>query len=349
MGKNYKTYSWEDFSTDEEFKRWVLQPDKELNYYWNKILESYPDQRPDILKARELILMIKFNSIDQDFEEREEALNNILKNRKSFNFIESVNENNYRRSSSNINWFYAAASLLLIAVASYYLSNLINRPANTKFADTEPQIIYKSNPAGQKLTLKFPDGSQAILNSESDIHFPARFNDSIRLVELSGEAYFDIVKDGRPFMVKTGNITTRVLGTSFNVNAFPEIDQITVALVEGKVEVIAGKDESIELAPSEKLEVHRRLLTSTKSHFDPVVEAGWKDGILVFEGDDFKSVISKLERWYGVFIKLENTPHREWQLRGKFKDLSLEQLLQNLKFTNKIGYDINGNQVTLKF
>ncbi len=316
-------------------------------------MEAHPEKRQTILQAREMILLLKSPKIIVQPEEQEASLARILKKERSAGYTEVIGQPEHSGKLVTLKTLYRMAAVItLLVLGSIGIIYLTPENPEQQLVVQVPAMLEKSNPAGQKLSLKLPDGSQVFLNAESSIRYPENFSDSMRSVQLVGEAYFKVEKDGRPFLVETGIVTTRVLGTSFNVNAYPEQEQISIALFEGKVQVITGEEEandSIFLAPEEKLVVHRQTLDTRLGTFDPLAEGGWKDGILVFEGDNLESVVQKLERWYGVQIETQNKPGRDWQLRGRFRDLSLQQLLDNLKFTNKIDYEMNGKQIRLIF
>lgn len=349
--KDFKYYTFADFATDEEFKRWVIKSDPELEYFWQKVLNTFPEKKSEILKARELILSMRFPSTNQSEKEREEVLERILRRKNdSYEDLQPSGRSAYW-DEKLIKYLKIAAAFLVFIGSVILLKSL--EDSNLKEINNNQVIstITKSNPAGRKLNFKLPDGSFVFLNSESTLNFPASFSDSVRIVRLNGEAYFDVIKnDKKPFIVMTEQVQTQVLGTSFNIKAYPQEKAIAISLVEGKVQVTKqGKEEKIILNPNEKLEINPLTLTSNKKQFDPVIEAGWKDGILVFDDDNAHSLIAKLKRWYGVNIELLNQPKTEWQIKGQFKDMNLQQVLDNIQFTHKIQYEINGKNVSIKF
>ena len=122
-----------------------------------------------------------------------------------------------------------AASVTLVIGLSYLAMNLFT--SNPDESDYFVEYIEKSNPSGQKSTVHLKDGSRIILNSNSKVKFPVEFSDSERVIELEGEAYFEVAKDAsRPFRVKTANTMTTALGTTFNIDAFEEENDIKISL-----------------------------------------------------------------------------------------------------------------------
>ncbi|MEM1138211.1 MAG: FecR domain-containing protein, partial [Bacteroidota bacterium] len=183
-----------------------------------------------------------------------------------------------------------AASLLFIIAAWWSFTYYVQLDKNTTSEILSSKTIEKYNPAGRKSTIKLPDGSIIKLNSESSIKFPERFTTNTREIELKGEAFLEITKDpSKPFIVKTGNIRTKVLGTSFNIKAIPDTETVKIALVEGAVQVTDYQSNmDIFLKPGEM--VTAKPENFQKSHFDYNTEIGWKDGLLVFKDASPKEI-----------------------------------------------------------
>ena len=124
-------------------------------------------------------------------------------------------------------------------------------------------------------------------------------------VSLEGEASFEVNQDAsKPFVVRTGNVTTTDLGTKFDVSAFQNDETITISLEEGKVEVTTNKSgtkkEDIYLTPTHQLIYNKEKETSNVESFDSQKATGWKDNILVFDDEPFSKVLVPLERYFGV-------------------------------------------------
>jgi transmembrane sensor len=191
------------------------------------------------------------------------------------------------------------------------------------------------------------------LNASSTLAYPEVFSESERTVNLTGEAFFEVVKNpAKPFVVKTNNIRTVVLGTSFNVRSFDADGTINVSLVTGKVRVVgehpsANSQERL-LLPGQQLTYHKADSSFEKSNFKVLDVTGWKDGVLVFDNTDFDGFVEKLEQWYGVNIVVTGKPAVQWHVNGHFDNETLEEVLVGIQFVYDIEYNINGNRVTLK-
>ena len=213
-------------------------------------------------------------------------------------------------------------------------------------------IVSKSNPRGQKSLITLPDGSQVKLNAESYLEYPQDFTQS-REVKLVGEAFFDVVRDTlHPFVVTAGEVRVRVLGTSFNVQAFPFEEDMTVAVASGAVMVEKksnGKGrEASQLQPREMVKVNHKTGAFEKTSFDPDELLAWKDGILMFYKASFDEIVQKLERWYGVdFIIRRNRPITDG-FTGRYDNPSLEVVLEGMSFSSDFTYTIEGDKVIIE-
>lgn len=240
------------------------------------------------------------------------------------------------------NWLQIAAVLLVsISIAGvgwYYSTYAIHTPQQTKVANN----IKHTTTYGKKLTITLPDGSIVKLNSGTNIEFPETFKNSSREVFLTGEAFFEVKKDpSRPFIVKTPMITTRVLGTSFNIKAYDDENTVEVTLATGKIGVAVQGAQEIVLTPSYQLSYNKltQKITHQKVDLDPYL--GWKDGVLRFDNETLITAIPKLEKWYNVRIKLQNQAAENCSFTGVFSNASLVQVLEHLSFVkNNLDYKI---------
>lgn len=238
-------------------------------------------------------------------------------------------------------WAVAASVALLLVVGWLWYAN----QEVTKQAPVAS--LTKSTPRGQKLGIQLPDGSLVKLNAESSITYPETFdNEAQRLVTLEGEAFFEVASDpSKPFTVQSGDLRTTVLGTSFNINAYPEKDQMEVTVATGEVQVRPATSnssndtlESVVLTPAEQAQfsIQSGQLTKRTVSLDAAIT--WRDGILRFEGSTLSEIVPELERWYGVTITLSDRQQDLCNLRLTFDNLSLTQALEQLQLTADITY-----------
>ncbi|MEQ6120898.1 FecR domain-containing protein [Reichenbachiella sp. MALMAid0571] len=245
-------------------------------------------------------------------------------------------------------WKVAISITLIVSLSFFFLQNQSSSIA-------EKNIFVKSTKWGQKQTLTLSDGSVVKLNSGSSIFFPEQFGSDSREIKLIGEAFFEVVKDSRrPFRVLTGDIATVVLGTSFNVNAYPEKNKIDISLVTGKVRVESSNYgqkaiDPIYLTPGEQASYSLSTLYIKKQKFDTEEMLGWKSGILYFKNANESTLVAKLEKWYGVEISVINQTENKIDISTKFDNATLENVLTSLGYTLGFDFKINNKKVEIQY
>ena len=148
-------------------------------------------------------------------------------------------------------------------------------------------------------------------------------------------------------MISQG-VTTKVLGTTFNINSKPKESEVVVAVVTGKVQVTTKRAQII-LNPKELTQVSSESINLKKSNYDLDATIGWSGDLLVFKEDSFEDVIKDLEEWYGVEFVVEKQPQINEKYSGKFENSSLQLVLEGLGFSSSFDYEIKGKTVFLKF
>ncbi len=248
-----------------------------------------------------------------------------------------------------------AAAILLIAGFSFFFNYNLNK-VDTVQSGRSNQYIVKENQRGRKSTIFLKDGSVVHLNSESKITYPEVFSDSLRIVNLEGEAFFEVAKNAsKPFIVKAGPVDVKVLGTTFNVRSFSDTEQIKVSLVSGQVEVLnkiksESRSENIILTPDQSVVYLRDKESFNEiSSFNSDEDIGWKDGIIYFNKAGFIAVINKLESWYNVNFEIKNDPLTIWSYTGKFQNQNLENVLNSIGFSQEFTFEIEKEKIIIKF
>ncbi len=244
-------------------------------------------------------------------------------------------------------WRSIAASIILLIIigSSYFMI-----PEEEKVIVEVNKTIIKSTRSGGKMLVTLPDGSVVKLNSESYIEYPEKFTKQ-RQVKLVGEAFFEVSRDTlRPFIISTGDIQVKVLGTSFNVKAFPFEESMSVAVASGKVLVEkknkVNEEQVSTLLPTEMVSVDHKTGKFQKSHFDPDLLA-WRDGVLVFKKASFPEIVEQLERWYGVDIIVKKSTRITDGFTGRYENVPLEVILEGMSFASDFNFQINGDTVII--
>lgn len=220
----------------------------------------------------------------------------------------------------------------------------------TKQKETE-RVEYNSLeiPVGGEYGLTLSDGTHVYINSQSKFTYPVVFVGGERIVELDGEAYFDVKKDSlRPFLIKMDDVMIKVLGTSFNVKAYHDEKEVVATLVEGSVSVSVGKEEVL-LLPGEQLCYKRDETIWTKHKVDVELYTSWKDGILIFERERLETILNILGRWYGVEIFYSNQLQKEQLYSGNLRRYrSIKDVLRLLEMTTDVRFEVNDKTVIVK-
>jgi Fe2+-dicitrate sensor, membrane component len=195
-----------------------------------------------------------------------------------------------------------------------------------------------------KLTLT--DGTQVWLNAGSRLSFPSRFKENERLVILEGEAFFDVRRmPEKPFKIAVKQQVVTVLGTSFNINAYPNEPDVKTTLVEGSLKVTAGNQSKI-IKPGQQLSVSDNLQMSVNNVLVDD-DIAWKLGYFSFRSDNSMVVLRQLERWYNIHIVLSEAAKKELKLIGKIdRKAPLDQVIRMFRISN-IDCKLQGHTLTL--
>jgi len=238
----------------------------------------------------------------------------------------------------------AAVLVLSVIFASTY--QLVVKPVTSMKKEV---VVFQEVRAafGTQTRLELPDGTMVSLNSGSTLKFPTTFdNNKTRLVYLSGEGNFKVAKNAQqPFIVDINKLQVRVLGTTFNVDAYPGNTAITIALVEGKILLQhTCKDKVSDLMEMKPNQVACFKKSENKIEWKAVSDltkyTAWTDGKIVFSDDPVATVVQKLENWYNVDIELADKKLEKYRFTGTFIDEPLEQVLSILNLTSQMQYKI---------
>ncbi len=263
-----------------------------------------------------------------------------------------------------------AASLLVAVVISW--KYIAVKPAEI---NAGPNIVSTRN--GSKSKIQMPDGTQVWLNAGSSLTYNNEtYGQPLREAILIGEAYFDVVKDERhPFIIHTKTMDVKVLGTAFNVRAYPNEKQSEAALIRGSIEVsFPGRPaEKLFLKPNEKISVANNwpvntpvakntatqaiasdpIIVLSTLAYEPadsaIIETSWTRNKLIFRSKSFEELAQDLERWYNVSIRFKDTGLMQRHLTGTFQNETIFEALNYLKLSSPFQYQFNKetNTVTL--
>ncbi|MFI2741649.1 FecR family protein [Zhouia sp. PK063] len=238
--------------------------------------------------------------------------------------------------------FGAIAALLLVAITSAVYFTLY-QPSQTI------QYLHSKALAGERKLVMLPDGTKVYLNANSEITYPEHFSKHHRIVMLKGEAFFDVVHESqRLFLVKTKNITTQVLGTSFNIQSYNNV-AIKVSVATGKV-VVKGEmpdktQQKVVLLPNEQASLENNKLL--KKQVNTATLIAWKNNILLFDKTTVAQAVTVLERWYKVTITYPESIKNK-RISGDFKPgEQLPEVLKTLSYVLDINCEFKNNTTIL--
>jgi transmembrane sensor len=194
-----------------------------------------------------------------------------------------------------------------------------------------------STPMASRTSLILPDGSKVWLNAGSTISFPNRFGKTTRLVQLVGQAYFDVKKDDIPFRVETKNFSVKVLGTAFDVFAY-QGENAEVTLERGKVQLETIMNVKADLNPGQQAIINQSDGQIQKRNVDSKAFVSWKENRLTFDDLPLEKVVLCLERWFNVNIAIEDESIRFLKVNGRIEYENIIEVLDLLKMTAPIDY-----------
>jgi ferric-dicitrate binding protein FerR (iron transport regulator) len=257
-------------------------------------------------------------------------------------------------SSSPLKFYLRIAGVLAgLTVAGYLMFRLTN-----------PNIPKKARPSeitaakGVRKMIHLPDGTTVWLNADSRLVYDLHMHEQeSRTVSLTGEAFFDVAPDkDRPFIIQTSQISIRVLGTSFNVNAYPNSGRCETTLLSGAIELSINNrpQQKIILKPSEKfalLEGGAARIKDIKpiaiDNHNYLRETSWKDNRLVFDSETFDQLKTRLERWYNVNIEIQGEKISNYRFTGIFTTETIDQALTAMKLIKPFNYKINNHEIII--
>jgi len=200
-------------------------------------------------------------------------------------------------------------------------------------------------PKGGQYQVTLPDGTNVWLNAASKLSYPVSFaTHQNRIVELSGEAYFEVAKDKtHPFIVKNRQQQIRVLGTHFNINGYGDEGEIKTTLLEGSVEISAARMRRV-LKPGEESVLKGQQIDIVPANLEVVM--AWKNSMFVFDHDRLESIMLKVGRWYDVEIVYQKPELKQETFSGgisRFEQVS--DVLKKLSFTRAVKFKIEGRRI----
>lgn len=279
----------------------------------------------------------------------------------------------FKKPARLLAWMVGAAAVL---VSLFWLFS------ERKEGLTESSLVSETNQVstrpGSRTKIQLPDGTQVWLNADSRLTYGNDFGINSREVNLTGEAYFDVVSNKKiPFYIHTSSIKVKVTGTAFNVRAYPSEARTETSLIHGKVEVTLNNnpEKTYYLRPREKLIVSDNMVNDSYSNADGVmakqariaktvqlpmlkklaynaidsipVETAWVNNKLAFTDESFREVADKMERWYGLQIVFDSPELEGIRFTGRFENESVSDALEAMRYAAKFKFLLSGNTIII--
>jgi len=331
---DYTKFNVEDFASNESFIDWVNQSDPEAVKYWDLYLSTHPEIRDTVEKARILVLNIKHaEKANHDSGQVESIWRNIEV------AVESPAE---VQSKFGRSWMLAAASFLIVCTAFaiwFFIQEEGTKQSSNYYAysDDLPDFIEEVNDTDKPKHVQLEDGSVVVLESKSSLKYKGDFNnDSTRDVYLSGEGFFDVVKNPyKPFIVHSNELSVKVLGTSFRVSAPKNNSNVIVAVKTGKVSVYTNKDngdkkDGVILLPNQQVKYERKEQSFEKTLIEvpEILNQKITQSDFIFENTPIAEVFKKMESAYGIEIIFNDEIMKNSYLTAP---LGSESMIEKLK------------------
>lgn len=272
------------------FERKASPEEKEAIRLW---LEASPEHEEELFREREFFDAMIL-SVPSHREKRKKAQRPFL------------------RAALREALKFAALLALALSCGVYFYTSRLEKLGSALTTITVP--------AGQRVNLTLPDGTNVWLNARSELRYPAAFTGGKRNVSLDGEAYFEVARDAaKPFIVSTRQCDVEVLGTKFNVEAYADSDDFCTSLLEGSVRVTDKHNpaEQLILRPN-----HQAALTDGHLRAEPIADFDlfrWKEGLICFKNMNFRELMTRFEKCYGIHIIIETRRLDDYVCSGKFR------------------------------
>ncbi len=337
-----------------------------------QILLAYPELR---FKAELFQTMWSPGNKQMTEQDPDEAfMRHLLKYRTDFLPSVDNNTNEYPIPSASIwqnKWVLSLSALLFIFFAGLLVNYALKEKITVPSAPAISSVVTKY---GDKSRITLPDSSRVWLNAGSRLDYVnTDFTNNRREVYLTGEAYFEIIHNAAsPFIVRSGNMQIRVLGTTFNVKAYPEENNMETSLIKGSVEIRINNrpDDIYILKPNEKLVVstERPERKSESNAYKPalikesgdivalkkvdyteaeklIMETAWVQNKFVFRAEKFGDLAVKMERWYGIKIRFRNPGKEDLMFTGIFTTETITQALNAMRVVHPFNFSVDKDTI----
>lgn len=367
-----RLYCVEELVINDSFISYCFQTNEEDIAFWERYIFLHPLEVEKINEARDLVW-----GLHEAVKEADAPFYNSAGDAAG---LHSTGPNQHNSIKRIIFWVSGAAAVVLIfLVLNIFEKGRLSRVGDdaqkiaTTITNTDTGLVYTTG-NGEKKIVRLPDQSLLHLNSGSTLRIEKNFGRDNRVVFLSGEALFDVTHDEKlPFVVTTSDYKVTVLGTLFNVKAYPKDNSSETSLIRGRVVVdLKNKSERVVLKPDQKIVVTNNSLRAAEpkdsltdgatapaavasvvmplSHSESdniVIETAWAQNRLEIVNERFGNIKDELERWFDVKITFKDAAVEKYRFTATFEKENIEDVLNALRLAYPFGFAINGNEITI--
>lgn len=326
---DFNDHIFKELLFDPQFVRWAKGEVVEDCSRWNEWKTFHPNESREFDQAVKVARGLRFSSSSINDEEIDYLWQKTL--------ARKIQPGKPVMRMTVLAVLMRGAAILFLPLLVYtgiiYMNKQQLETSYLQFAQSQSeQTISVVAPIGTRTVVDLPDGSTVWLNSGSSLVYPAMFTDGQRKVKLDGEAFFDIEKNEKPFLVENFGPTVKVYGTRFNVNAYADDEQVTVALEEGRISLdVNGQERFMKSGQVSFYNRERNTLLVESQDIERFV--CWREGKLIFRNATLDAISRVLQRQYHVDFQFENSSLGEYRYNATFQNESLEQILQLLEFS----------------
>jgi transmembrane sensor len=328
----YEQYTVSDLMLDEDFLLWLKQPDAAKDAFWNGLVLAYPHQGESISDARKLAAALTVQKEKASEATKDRIWNAVTHSRSKVVTIKRA-----------IGWIAAAAVILIVGSLVLY-----------QYLDANETLIKTAY--GQKRAITLPDGSQVVLNANSQIKYkPRPKKNASREVWINGEAWFSVVhinKTGTPvqpgerFIVHLPTMNVEVLGTTFTINTRHNQEQVVLQTGRVKVEV-KSKPSAIYLQPGEGVKYYKDSKALLKTTINATDCSLWKENRLKFDNTPLRDVIQLIEDDYGYQVEVADSTILDRTLGGTLSSENEQILFKAMENMLDVKITVNNKTVTI--
>jgi len=374
-----KKFTADELIKNDSFINYCFHTNPDDVEEWQTYLLNYPDEIKMVKEAKQFVLlmnqMLEEHSAEFSHFNTPENIENIpgiiaTEPKEQSASLTGIPTKTRIRSIKRY-LYYAAASVILV-VGTFLLKTYFLNIQPTAGLQTQPvQTADYETAIAQKKTIRLPDSTLVVLNAKTSLHIDKGFGIDSRIVTLIGEAFFDVKHNQqKPFIVQTNACKIKVLGTAFNVKAYPGETTSETSLLRGSIELTIKNDNNRKflLKPNEKAVIYNKDINTndgaikheslrgktekiaikniTKGVDEGVIaETAWSQNRLEIVNEKFLTIQSTLERWFDVTIHFNDEKVKDYQFTATFEDETIEQVLTALKLSYPFKYTIKGRDV----